>query len=755
MEYANRELEYDKVKDYLQSNLSPIVIHAYHASGVTSFVKNKFDSVYSSLYGSNIFYIDASTPKSLGDALLSCLVCSEQLSNLQKMVDKKIGGYGKSVLSAALEGIPYAGPLLGRISENRTAAPVYTGVYSSAIEEVMISFFQEVAKNVRYLIIVDAVEMLLEPSYDFLINLLHCNSIQFILIKTQDTSQFNKLENYLFDHGINTSNIVEFDRPQIKLIKEIGQLYSVALDTEEANVILDNTHQNIHAIIKQIRSLKTRSTQPPLSAFEKAAIFILHIWSEPIEESIITAIVASSEVFSFNTDDDVHRALLSLQKRQLILCENQRWILSGHHDPQVQEVLSSVAEKLFYKNIIYIFLSKERVGKYYSELRYALSKDIDCTTQTDARLYLRHLLIRGKEAPRSLLEEACLKKGTSYDCLLAGIAYCRERNYQAAFEWIDSIPSDQMTSDIEAFRATLLNRIRRSKEAETALLKCLDISLEPARQNLLRAFLISTYIHMERLSDAQKTYNQSKDLYPDSPLHGYLVRNATSAFKGYRKDLYEEALSDFTREGDDFGYYTTLCNQGYALCKNGDPHNGLLLLKQAKDGLEAFPQTNLHIIYNDLGLCYLLLDKYEEAYTYLFLANSLAINSFPKIISAINLACTEAVMSQTDMALKRLDSIEREVIEHKLDRVRQQYYINRLLVEYLQGNKEIQPLIENASLYLDRYNPDHTRYAVRVYERFMISKKPPQHHRWKELFSPCGLVYWYMDPLKLLPEGII
>lgn len=753
MEYANRESEYNTVKNYLQSHSSPIIIHAYHASGVTSFIKNKLDKLCTSLFGSSVFYIDASANKPLGEALLSCIISTDQLSKLQMMADKKYGKYGKSLLSAALEGIPYAGSLLGRISEQRAAAPVYAGAYPSAIEELLLPFFRKTANNIRYLIIIDAVEMLHEASYSLLVSLLQCDTIHFILVKTEETLQFNKLENALFEHGISTSFHVEFDRPQIKLIKEIGRLYDVELCTEEAKAILDSTHQNIHVIVKQIRSIRTNSMDLPLSAFEKAVVFILHIWAEPIEEKGLAEIVVLSEVFAPDPNNAIQNALRSLRERKIITCEGQKWGLTGRFDPQVLKVLSGIPDKLFYKNIIYNYLSQGKIN--HSELRYHLSKDLDCTTQTDAQLYLRHLLIQGKEVPHTVSVEANLKKGIRNDCLLSGITYCRERKYQAAFEWIDSIPSAQMTDDVEAFRAILLNRIRRSEEAEVAIMKCLEKTMEPSRQNILRAFLISTYIHMERLADAQKVYNNGKNLNSSSPLHGYLVRNATSAFSGYQKELYEEALSEFEHDGDDFGYYSTLCNQGYALCKNGDPHNALLLLNEAQKGLEFFPKTNLHIIYNNLGICHLMLDNYQDAYNFLFLARKLAANALPWIFATINLACLEAVMGKTENALLQLDSIEASVTKHKLDRVRQQYYINRLLVEYLHGNKRIQPLIDNASRYLDRYNPARTQSALRVYKRFMASKKLPQRHKWKDLYFPCGLVYWYVDPLKLLPEGII
>lgn len=122
--------------------------------------------------------------------------------------------------------------------------------------------------------------------------------------------------------------------------------------------------------------------------------------------------------------------------------------------------------------------------------------------------------------------------------------------------------------------------------------------MNPSHQNLLSAFLISTYVHMERLKDAQKIYEEKVDMFPSNPMHGYLVRNAISAFIGYREDLYKLALQDFLRDHDDFGYYSTMCNQGYALCRSGNYRDALSLLEKALNGLECFPRSNLHIVYN-------------------------------------------------------------------------------------------------------------------------------------------------------------
>ena len=139
--------------------------------------------------------------------------------------------------------------------------------------------------------------------------------------------------------------------------------------------------------------------------------------------------------------------------------------------------------------------------------------------------------------------------------------------------------------------------------------------------------------------------------------------------------MFQLALSDFRRDGDDFGYYTTLCNQGHALSKEGKLDRALTVLNEAKEGLERLSKVNLHIIYNNLGLCYLLLNKYREAHRYLLLANQMSKNPMPRIFSSINIACTEALMGKKKEALSRLVSIEKEVADHTLDRVRQKYYI--------------------------------------------------------------------------------
>lgn len=755
MNYANRDTESIIVERLLLQGKTPIIIKANHASGITSFIKEKLSDIIDSRFGTNVFYIDAAASRPLSELMFRSITSSDYLQDLQSMADRELGNNDKFTLSAVLEGLPYVGPAFGKAVERRSAIPVYSGAYSSVMEELLVPFFEKYINNGKHLIIIDAVEMLPEESFDFLVSLMRSSALQIILIKTADIRNYDKLENYLFNHQIDISSQVGFDRPQIKLVKELGLLYGIEISEDHAKSILQKNKQNIHAIIKEIRNVSCNVSPKSLSAWEETVLSIINIWTGEIEESTLIEITTQSEVFAFDNNKVCQEAIRSLNKKGLIELNQTGWMISSRHDPQVEKVLSDFSSQLINKNIVYNYLLIKNNGLFNVELRYYLGKELNCLTVDDSRQYLRFLLLSGKDVPSELMTNAKLSSESVEDCLMAGVKYCRERRFEEALMWINSIPDNRKTYDIRAFQATLFNRTRRSADAEKGLLECLDNIKKPASQNILSAFLVSTYIHMEDIIRAQQVYEKYKPLHPYDSMHGYLVRNATSAYTGYNEDMFQLALSDFRRDGDDFGYYTTLCNQGHALSKEGKLDRALTVLNEAKEGLERLSKVNLHIIYNDLGLCYLLLNKYREAYRYLLLANQMSKNPMPRIFSSINIACTEALMGKKKEALSRLVSIEKEVADHTLDRVRQKYYINRLLIEYLNDHKNIASLIEKAQLYPDRYYPEQTQRAVRFYQNYIESTKTSQPQKWQSLFSPCGLAYWYMDPLKLFPTGII
>lgn len=754
MSYVNRDAECKKVEESILNSTNNILIKASPASGITTFIKNKMKNFFHNKFKeNNVIYINSISNKPLCELLFESIIKSKYLENFQKIANKNFYTSGNSLVISILEGIPYIGPSLKHIFSSNHVPPVYTGAYPTAMEEFFVPFFNEVDCN--FLIIIDNIQNLSDCSYDLLLDILQSSKIRCILIEVQQNTQNNKLENYLSTHNLRNIETIYFNRPEIDLIMKLGLSYNMKISCDLARQILEDSNGNINSILSQIRDINRTPQLTTFSEYEKAIILVLYLWKEPLDENRLVKIASSSEVFTFNKETDCKNAISLLKKNEYISEENSKYLITSRNKQDIQKLVNDFPIQLVFKNLIYNFLVENSDDPYSVRLRYNLSKELECTTKEDARIYLNMLLVTGEDISENLIEEIHLNEKCKNDCLLAGIIYCKERNFDEAFRWINFIPQEEIVNEIEAFRVTLLSRVEKSEEAEKALIQYLNNNININHRNFIGSYLISTYIHMERLDDAQEVYKKMKNLYSNEPMFGYLVRNATSAFSGYSETLYEEALSAFKHEKDEFGYATTLCNQGYALCKNGFPEKGFNILQKAKTHLEKFSKIHRHIIYNNLGICYFLLKEYQSAHHFLLAATKLGRNSMPRIFSEINLACVEAVMGKTDSALSRLGIIEDDIKNHKLDRVRQKYYINRLLVEYLSGNKDLTTLICLANKYTDRYFPEHTKKAVQFYKEYINSNSQPQNDKWQQLYSPCGLVYWYIDPLKLFSKIIV
>ena len=159
MNYANRDTESIIVERLLLQGKTPIIINANHASGITSFIKEKLSDIIDSRFGTNVFYIDAAASRPLSELMFRSITSSDYLQDLQSMADRELGNNDKFTLSAVLEGLPYVGPAFGKAVERRSAIPVYSGAYSSVMEELLVPFFEKYINNGKHLIIIDDVEM--------------------------------------------------------------------------------------------------------------------------------------------------------------------------------------------------------------------------------------------------------------------------------------------------------------------------------------------------------------------------------------------------------------------------------------------------------------------------------------------------------------------------------------------------------------------------------------------------------------------
>ena len=177
--------------------------------------------------------------------------------------------------------------------------------------------------------------------------------------------------------------------------------------------------------------------------------------------------------------------------------------------------------------------------------------------------------------------------------------------------------------------------MRKHKEAEKTLIESLNSIDNSEVRTIVYSFLISNYVHQENLEDAQATYNIALRQCKNTRNWGYLVRNAVSAFKEQRIDMYNDALTAFLNTNDMFGYYTTLCNRGYSILSQNFIEGKENLLTACKN-LSLYGENVTHIVNNNLGIAYLLENDYENAKYYFDKVIANEHSGMPKIFAKIN-----------------------------------------------------------------------------------------------------------------------
>ena len=233
---------------------------------------------------------------------------------------------------------------------------------------------------------------------------------------------------------------------------------------------------------------------------------------------------------------------------------------------------------------------------------------------------------------------------------------------------------------------------------------------------------------------------------------GYVYRNG-AAIKFSDLNYFEMALDAFKNAEDDYGYNTTLCNYAIRRALTIDDYQCEKDLLRAKDYLERFNHSDLHIIYNNLGLYYILHKREKEAEKYLKIAEMKSGTSMPSIFSRINQAALMLKQGFVKESKEYFDSINISVPDAQIERVKQKYYINKLLIYYANDQK-LEKHIENASVHLDRYDPNYTKRILYFYQQ-RINKKEDYHSSdFDKLFCPCYLEYWYVNPLKLIDGNL-
>ena len=749
VEYANRINELSFIQEALKENTEAIFIMAGKAYGITSFLKDK---LISDLCPQNTysFYVNANNGTNLSSALLDLIIRDSELYEImQDCFNKNYGEKSNSLLYSITQDIPYIGNSISHLVEKETALPLYTGNFASAMEEVLTIFFKEIS-NKKILIIVDTAQNIFEDSYAVVNDLIKFNNIQFIFAITEYNDNYRKLKNFINLKEFTTKEIT-FCAPHASLIIEIGKVFNRKIEYSQAENMISSTSGNIHKIVE---SITNPNFEHNFSLWSKAIVSILYICQFPLSKEDLFGILKFCHLYSSNPMDTFEKSTTDLFTMAIISKTDTYYELQSINHPDVYVLVNSYTDQIVYKrNVLAYYKTKKQHSKKLAELLYSLSdelKDTDCKKY--ARILIKHSLQDGSKITENLIDSADFNANSFQDSILCSIIYARKREYSNALKWLEKIDTDANLY-IKAFWGILLNRTRNHNKAETVLYQVLGKIENLDIKAIGYSFLISNHIHKEELNKAQELYFIAKDCCKGSKNLGYLIRNAISAFEDHSLDMYNEALEHFLLTNDMFGYYSTLCNKGYSILST-ETEQGKKDLIESYQNLNLYGENISHIVCNDLGIAYLLKNDYENAKYFFDKVIANEDNSMPKIFAKINLACCDALAGNIQLAIKSIFDLQEEVENSPLDRIRQKYYINRLLIEYLANMPVDKQIMEKAKEYPDRYNPEKTISAIEFYEKHPLLKSGNHLENWLPLYSPCGLVYWYINPLKIFPESI-
>ncbi|OEF96841.1 hypothetical protein [Desulfuribacillus alkaliarsenatis] len=754
--YANRDTEFNCLFRAVYTNKNIIYLKAGKACGVTSFAKE----CLTRLNSETVLYINTVNNSSMSHLLLEVLVKHPYRETLQKIADEKLGEKSATLLTSFLQSIPYAGTVVSNLVEKPQAVPIYTGNYSSALEEAIIHYFSSTFNN-RVIIFIDAAQNLDENSHQ-IIERIVSNNVCIVLIITEEDDNYIKMKNYLTGvEGISSATI-DFDLPHVKLIKELAIFYGYEIDTEEAEIIGSTAKKNIHRIVEMIQNYEKEGSYK-FNELEKGIVLLLYICRFGLDEPTLLSLIKVSPIFSLDDFAELSEIIENLIAKNIVKLS----ITNGNYKvfsldtlfhPEVERCIQSYPDKLFYSEIIFQKFSKRTIKNNIPMLQLLYDLSIQFSndlTKNFAIQLMKAKLKNGENIEQEVVKNSMLSSDDESESIIAAIYYCKERHYGESLKWLNnSIKSHATNPDYLNLKAILLNRTRKHTEARDALYRCIELEYDAAKKNILLSFLIANYMHLNNLHAVRELYDYHRENLHETENFGYLARNAASAFVDSNV-IYRAALDNFEIYKDEFGYYSTLTNWGYSMLYNGQHETSQKLLIEAEKGLMSFGKTNLHIIYNNLGIYYLLQRDLSNSFKYLNSAKSLGLNNMPKIFVDINTACLYVLCDRPEKALELIRSIEQSVISHPVDRVRQKYYINRILVEYSNGNTDLKQLFDLCMKYKDRYNPQKTVKKIETYKKLMNENSSFDINMINTLYDPCGLEYWYTDPLKVLSERVL
>lgn len=726
--YIDREKEFKIIEQFIEDDVKVIFIETTACSGFTSFIDERFEN-----YKKYHVKYCAERKTNLGEMIFQEMT-HEDLMLMQEIADLKYGEYDKKLLSViAEEIIPHFGGLLSNWNEGKKTRPVYDlnyNLFYSLIPELL----DKISQNNKIGVFIDGAQYVSETDYNLIKEIADIQNCYLIIGFVAPFQECYKLKFRLEDCK---KEYTIFDITEELVVLFADEYRKENISKSDAKKIIELCDHDIYKICDYFLD---KSDGLDLDTIDKAVLNICNIMFGSININRLVQIVMSDA--NNICDEDICIASVTKLKQLGYLSEEYDSFYLNNASKFICSQENNV-HKLYYKKIVYEYLASiEPPTIQEIELCYILSKELLYYSQSSnwaKRLAVEKLRL-GLPVEADLLTE--LEKQGNSELLI--ILYTYQKDYVKALDIIEKLKKEKgLSKDFKKIYGVILNRCRFHLKAQKRLLK----SLKKDPQNfILKAYLVSNYVHQDNLEEAKKIY-QNEEVFLNNTEAAYFYRNSGAI---YWHDLtpLENAVEIFKNCDDKFGLYSSECNLLTRKMMLNPSNVYLDSFKKLESKLSVYGYDNMYILYNNMGIAALYADDISFATMCYQLADTFSSTLMSHLFTTINSACMYLKQGKIHEAKRIIDSIESEVNESDVNRVAQKYYINKAMI-YFANNMLDENILQCCLNNPDRYMPLYTSEKVSYYRKKLIQGEQYNNNDWTNCFCPCYLEYWYINPLKL------
>lgn len=726
--YIDREKEFKIIEQFIEDDVKVVFIETAACSGFTSFIDARFVN-----YKKYHVKYHAERKMNLGEMIFQEMT-HEDLVLMQEIADSKYGEYDKKLLSVMAEGIiPHLGGLLSNWNEGKKTRPVYDlnyNLFYSLIPELL----EKISQKNKIGVFIDGAQYVSEMDYNLIKEISDIQNCYVIIGFVSPFQEYYKLKFRLEDCK---KKHTTFDITEDLVILFAEKCRKETISKSDAKSIIEICNHNIYKICDYFLY---KGDDSELDTIDKAVLNICNIISSSININRLIQIVMS-DANNICDKDLCIASVAKLKQLGYLNVEYDSFNLSNASKFICSQ--ENNIHKLYYKKMVYeYFSSVETLMIQEIELCYILSKELLYFSQSSnwaKRLTVEKLRL-GLPIDADLLTE--LENHGTPELLI--ILYAYQKNYIKALAIIEKLKKEKgLSKDFKKIYGVLLNRCRIHLKAERRLIKSLK---KDPQDFILKAYLVSNYVHQDNLEDAKKIYEKEESFLNNTEA-AYFYRNSGAI---YWQDLtpLENAIKIFKNCDDLFGLYSSECNLLTRKMMLNPSNDYLDSFKKLESSLSAYGYDNMYILYNNMGIAALYADNISLATMCFQLADTFSSTLMSHLFTTINIACMHLKQGKILEAKRIIDSIESDVTVVGVNRVAQKYYINKAMIYFannLLDDKILQCCLNNP----DRYMPLYTTEKVSNYRQKLIQGEEYNNNDWTNFFCPCYLEYWYINPLKL------